>query len=107
MLYAKEQRVCVPGTHAQGVVVDAIESTPGFPIYTLRWLTEAGETMTGSVGEGDLRRANRTEEDDIADHNDSLKREDEIAQEVERRLRVWMADITARRRRKAVSKRKR
>ncbi len=58
MKYATQSRVTVPGTKAQGVIVDATETVSGFPIYTLRWLDEAGETHTGSCGEGDLAEAN-------------------------------------------------
>lgn len=57
MKFAKEQRVTVPGLTAQGVVVDATENIIGFPVYTLRWLDPAGETHTGSCGEGDLESA--------------------------------------------------
>lgn len=56
--FEKSQRVTVPGTlAAQGVIVDVVESVPGFPVYTLRWLTQDGETQTGSCGEGDLAAA--------------------------------------------------
>lgn len=50
--FSKKQRVTVPGQGiTQGVIVDVIESVPGCPVYTLRWLTELGEPMTGTVGE--------------------------------------------------------
>jgi len=56
--FPKKTRVTIPGSLAtQGVVVDATETLIGFPVYVLRWLTEAGETMTGSCGEGDLASA--------------------------------------------------
>lgn len=58
MKFATQARVTVPGTVAQAVICDATETVPGFPIYTLRWLDEAGETHTGTCGEGDLAKAN-------------------------------------------------
>ena len=57
--FEKTARVNVPGGNGtQGVVIDVTESITGFPVYALRWLTDAGETMTGSCGEGDLVNAN-------------------------------------------------
>jgi hypothetical protein len=59
--FEKSQRVAVPGGDgAQGVIIDIVESVPGFPVYALRWLTSDGETQTGSCGEGDLAAANRS-----------------------------------------------
>jgi len=50
--FEKGQRVAVPGQGiTQGVILDIVESVPGCPIYTLRWLNEVGEPITGSVGE--------------------------------------------------------
>ncbi len=60
MKYAIEQRVCVPGqSWTQGVVIDATEALNGFPVYTLRFVTDKGEVITASVGEGDLHEANK------------------------------------------------
>lgn len=51
-------RVNLPGGNgAQAVVMDVTEKVTGFPVYTLRWLDDAGETHTGTVGEGDLEVA--------------------------------------------------
>lgn len=55
--FEKQQRVTVPGTDAQGVVVDIIENVTGYPVYALRWLDTAGEPHHGSCGEGDLAQA--------------------------------------------------
>lgn len=94
MRYAKEARLVLPGTDGtQGVVVDATETVPGFPVYTLRWLTEAGETQTGTVGEGDLHDRNPSERD-VAEHEVAeMVREDEIKGEVERRVEAKLAQI--------------
>jgi hypothetical protein len=57
--FEKSQRVNVPGGDGtQGVIIDIVESVPGFPVYALRWLTPQGEPQTGSCGEGDLAAAN-------------------------------------------------
>lgn len=62
--FEKAERVYVPGADgAQGVVIDITESIAGYPVYALRWLTAEGETMTGSCGEGDLIKPNRSAED--------------------------------------------
>lgn len=99
MLYSKEARLNVPGTNGtQGVVVDAVESVAGFPVYTLRWLTEAGETMTGSCGEGDLRSVNRTDADRREADRERATRLSVFNSEVEKQVSQRLAEIAARRR---------
>lgn len=78
MKFATQARVTVPGANAQAVICDATETVPGFPIYTLRWLDEAGETHTGTCGEGDLATANPTDDDVARWRAEQDHREDSI-----------------------------
>jgi hypothetical protein len=102
MKFATQARVTVPGTEAQAVILDATETIIGFPVYTLRWLDEAGEQHTGTCGEGDLAGRNPTE----ADVQAACDQAKAMLAEAERFARIRVRQIAARKR-KASHKRKR
>lgn len=115
MKFEVKQRVRVPGQSAEAVIMDATETVPGFPVYTLKYLSDAGENECGTVGEGDLHSANLTEAELTRAHQDRhdeiVCRNQMIEAEVTARVIRRLAEMAAHRRkasrRKSASKRKR
>jgi len=110
--FALKQHVIVPGhAPAQGRVLDFTETLPGFPVYTLRYLSPEGEPLTGTVGEGDLAAANLTDEQIMQEVSAEAEAEKHfqrhVLAEVNRRLRAARHTRASLRNRKAAHKRKR
>lgn len=107
MKFEVHDRVRVPATNAQAVVMDATETVRGFPVYTLKYLNDAGDNECGTVGEGDLAAANRT----TAELHAEAVAKNEADAAIERRVTALVAagvrNALQARRRKAAPKRKR
>lgn len=88
--FETKTRVRVPGQNAEAVVMDATETIPGYPVYTLKYLSDAGENECGTIGEGDLAKVNPTQADEQAEiefHNKEQARFEQcVLTEVNRRL---------------------
>ena len=96
--YELTNRVNLPGAEGvQAVIVEVSESIPGFPVYALCWLTQKGELLSGTCGEGDLAIVNPT----FADRQAESIARHRAEQAIERRVTALVAArLRARKQRK-------